>query len=180
MQELCCRGYDAGAMLQGLCCTGYAARAMLQVLCCYYVGAMLQGLSCRGYAAGAMLQGPRCRAYAAGAMLQGLCCAQGGRRTRRQPRKSADHRSACRDLRAQLLCSSGFTDCTRCTICKYTTLYLDLSVYIDLSVCIFFFPRDCCQSGANLSVRTRAARARTRQTWALSLLGHRPSLSAKN
>ena len=46
--------------------------------------------------------------------------------------KSADHRSACRDLRAQLLCSSGCTDCTSCTICRYTALYTAL--YIDLSV----------------------------------------------
>ncbi len=29
LEELCCRGYPAGAMLQGLCCKDYAAGAVL-------------------------------------------------------------------------------------------------------------------------------------------------------
>ena len=43
LPQACCRGYAAGAMLQGLYCRGYAARAMLQGLCC------------KGYAARALL-----------------------------------------------------------------------------------------------------------------------------
>ena len=76
LPQACCRGYAAGAMLQGLCCTGYAAGATLLGLCCrgYATGAMLLGPSCWGYAAGATLQGLCCTCHAARAMLQGHCC----------------------------------------------------------------------------------------------------------